>query len=201
MSTRPDSAFDPRAILAALERSRTDYVLIGGLARVLRGTGEITTGVDLCPSVTGGNVDRLRAAIIGLEARRADGSDVRLSVQALKREPIIELQTSYGELNVVASPTGVPRGYTDLYRAASIESLGHGLRPRVASAADLAAMADALHRDQDVERLPELQRIMELELDRQHTIIPASAKRATVTPSVGPIRRDPLGRRGPRLTP
>jgi hypothetical protein len=200
MSTQAESGFDPRAILAALERSHTEYVLIGGLARVLRGTGEITTGVDICPSVTGANVDRLRHAVIALEAQRADGTDLRLSTQALKQEAIIGLQTSYGQLNLVARPAGVARGYTDLYRAATIEPLGHGLRPCVASAGDLAAMADALHREDDLARLPELHRIMELELDRQHTIIPATTRPATATPSVGPIQRDPIARRGPRLT-
>ena len=202
MSTRADSGFDPRAILASLERCHTEYVLIGGLARVLRGTGELTIGVDICPAVTGANVDRLRRAVIGLEAQRADGSELGLSTQTLKHDALIALKTGYGDLTLVATPAGVPRGSPDLYRAATIEPLGHGLRPCVASAADLAAMADALRRDQDVERLPELQRIMELELDRQHTI-PATARSATAitTPQVGPIRADPLRRRGPRLTP
>lgn len=203
MSARSQAAFDPRAILASLERSHTEYVLIGGLARVLRGTGELTTGVDICPAVSGANVDRLRRAVIALEAQRLDASELGLSTQALKQQPVIALNTSYGDLNLVAAPAGVPRGYTDLYRAASIEPLGHGLRPVVASAGDLAAMADALHRQKDVEHLPELQRIMELELDRQHTIIPATTRRATAitTPSIGPIRHDPIQRHGPRLTP
>jgi hypothetical protein len=63
-------------------------------------------------------------------------------------------------------------------------------------------MADALHRDQDLKHLPELQRIMELELDRQYTI-PATARgpTASTTPQIGPIRADSLRRRGPRLHP
>ena len=43
-----DEVFDPRAILAALERNYVEYVVIGRLARVLRGTHEITRGVDIC---------------------------------------------------------------------------------------------------------------------------------------------------------
>ena len=85
MSTREDSGFDPRAILASLERSHTEYVLIGGLARVLRGTGELTTGVDVCPAVTGANVDRLRRAVIALEAQRTDGGELRVSTRTLKQ--------------------------------------------------------------------------------------------------------------------
>jgi hypothetical protein len=36
----PAGEFDPRGLLAALEREYVAYVLIGGLARVLRGTEE-----------------------------------------------------------------------------------------------------------------------------------------------------------------
>ena len=97
MSTRADSGFDPRAILASLERCHTEYVLIGGLARVLRGTGELTIGVDICPAVTGANVDRLRRAVIGLEAQRADGSELGLSTQTLKHDALIALKTGYGD--------------------------------------------------------------------------------------------------------
>ena len=65
---RRRTAFDPRAILAALERNYVDYVLIGGLARVLRGTDEITNGVDICPSFLGENIVRLERAVAELEA-------------------------------------------------------------------------------------------------------------------------------------
>ena len=49
MSPARQPAFDPRAILASLERNGASYIIIGGLARVLRGAEEMTTGVDICP--------------------------------------------------------------------------------------------------------------------------------------------------------
>ena len=39
-------AFDPYAILHALESTRVAFVLIGALARVLHGSDEATAGVD-----------------------------------------------------------------------------------------------------------------------------------------------------------
>jgi hypothetical protein len=42
---------------------------------------------------------------------------------------------------------GSRRGYPDLRRAASREPVGRGLRPPVASAADLAGMLGALERE------------------------------------------------------
>ena len=58
MSSRSER-FDPYVILAALERRRVSYVLIGGFARILQGTEETTQGLDLCPSLRVENVRRL----------------------------------------------------------------------------------------------------------------------------------------------
>lgn len=80
---------------------------------------------------------------------------------------MINLKTTAGELKLVPAPAGVPGGFTDLRRAATREHLGHGLQPLVASTADLAGMAAALNRDQGAARLPELRRIMELEVERE----------------------------------
>ena len=45
-----DDRFDPYTLLATLERHLVAYVVIGALGRVLQGSGEITNGVDICPS-------------------------------------------------------------------------------------------------------------------------------------------------------
>jgi hypothetical protein len=54
--------FDPYAILAALERQRVTYVVIGAFARVVQGAEEITHGVDVAPSLRGENLRRLGVA-------------------------------------------------------------------------------------------------------------------------------------------
>jgi hypothetical protein len=185
--------FDPLAILAALEQSYVSYVLIGGLAQVLRGADLLTTGVDICPSFVKNNLDRLSDAITELGVTGADGRPVALDDEVLTREPVLEVLTGAGELRVIASPAGVPNGYVDLRRAANREDLGQGVRPVVASAGDLAAMAAALGRERDLERLPALRRIVELETDRHR------APERVATPA--PPRRSPGARRGPRLTP
>jgi hypothetical protein len=111
--------FDPRAILAGLERSYVDYVVIGGLAQVLRGADHVTAGVDICPSFTAGRrAERLRRS-----TARGDQKTPR------PRHPTL-----------------------------------------VASVGDLARMAAALDRDQDLPRLGQLRRIMELEANRGRTL-------------------------------
>ena len=177
--------FDPRAILAALERSYVDYVLIGGVARVLRGSSEITRGVDVCPSFAAGNLERLAQAAHELESGTTRRARAGFDELALASEELGALKTPAGELKIVAAPAGVPNGFVDLRRAATREDLGHGVRPLVASTADLARMAAALYRAQDVERLRELRRIMELESERGLTVPPrvgtlsADRRRAT----------------------
>lgn len=181
-------AFDPAAILAALERNYVDYVVVGGLAQVLRGVDVVSNGVDICPSFARGNLDRLDAAI-----RELTGADaLQVGEQVLAAEPIVRLQSKAGELSVVAAPAGVPNGYVELRRAASREDLGGGLRPLVASSGDLAAMAAALQRPTDVERLAMLRRVIELEVDRDS---------ASTAPGVA-ARRAGRSRRADRhLTP
>jgi hypothetical protein len=55
-------------------------------------------------------------------------------------------------------------------RRADREPLGRGLRPQVASADDLARMLGALDREQDVERLLRLRRLMNLEHSLGHEL-------------------------------
>ena len=55
--------FDPYALLQALERQRVTYIVIGGLGRVLHGSGEVTDGLDIVPSTREENLRRLGLAL------------------------------------------------------------------------------------------------------------------------------------------
>ena len=180
-----EEAFDPRGVLAALERNRVGHVLIGGLARVLRGTDEVTSGVDVCPALRPAeNLERLALALEELGARRADRRRLLVDEEALASEPVIRLRTSMGELQLVASPAGTRRGFEDLRRGATREPIGRGLRPQVASIEDLARMSAALAyelgresgreaerlRALEIEHSRELRRIMDAEPELQHTL-------------------------------
>ena len=61
MSKQPP--FDPYALFAALDRERIGYVVIGGFARVVHGSAEITDGLDVVPSLHPENVRRLGRAL------------------------------------------------------------------------------------------------------------------------------------------
>jgi hypothetical protein len=155
--------FDPYAILHALERQRVTYVLIGGFARVIQGTEELTHGLDLVPSLRPENLRRLQLALEDLDAKRTDRRRLVLEEATIRDEPIITLRSPHGELKIVPEPSGTRGGYDDLRRAASREPLGEGLRPSVASISDLARMTASLSREQDRPILLQLRKLRELE--------------------------------------
>jgi hypothetical protein len=68
--------------------------------------------------------------------------------------------------------------------------LPRSMAGRGISTGDLACLAAAMHRDDDVQRLPEIRRIIELEADRERLLVPSPSQPA---PNRGP-------RRGPHVT-
>jgi hypothetical protein len=163
---RGSAALDPYELLGVLQARNVSFVVIGAFARVVHGTRELTQGIDITPSMREENLARLEAALEELDARRPD--DQPLDLRSLS-EPVLELGTRAGELKLVPEPAGT-RGYDDLRRRAGREPLGRGLRPQVASADDLARMLGSLDRDQDVDRLLRLRRLMNLERQRSREL-------------------------------
>jgi len=161
VSAKPQP-FDPYAILTALERQRVTYILIGGFARIIQGTEELTYGLDLVPSLRTENLRRLGLALDDLDARLPSGKRPALD-RDLPGEAVRELRTDAGELKIIPEPVGTRGGYDDLRRAATREPIGRGLRPRVASIGDLARMLAALGRAQDLRPLQQLRTLAELE--------------------------------------
>jgi hypothetical protein len=153
------SSFDPYALLTALQAHGVSFVVIGAFARVIHGTGELTDGLDVTPSMREENLSRLTKALDDLEALPRGSKALDL---ARLRNPVVELDTRAGELKLVPEPAG-SRGYDDLRRHASREPLGRGVRPQVASPGDLARMLGALEREHEIPTLLRLRRLIELE--------------------------------------
>jgi hypothetical protein len=138
--------FDPYAVFRELERERMFYVVVGGLARVLHGSDETTHGVDIAPALSDRNLSKIQGALERLNGTRRDGHPLDLTGLDADREPLIEFNTDAGEVKLVLQPAGT-RGYEDLRHRANRESIGEGLRPEVASPADLIRMHEALARE------------------------------------------------------
>lgn len=165
--------FDPYAILGALQRERVDYVLIGGLARVVQGADEVADGLDLAPSRRPANLERLDAALADVGALKAGGS----VAAELASEPagLVRLRSPAGPIGVVLEPAGT-RGYEDLRRKASRAAVGEGLRPLVAAPGDLVRMAEVLDRPENERRSAMMRRVVELDqgvsIDRYVEAVP-----------------------------
>lgn len=155
----PRARFDPLGVLATLDRHRVAYIVVGGFARVVRGTEEITHGIDVVPSTKPDNLRKLEEALGAMGARLEDGREV--TAGDLERQPV-ELATDRGEVKLIVEPIGTA-GYDDLRRAATREPLGRGLRPSVASTDDLARMLAARGREDDRAKLRQLRQLAELE--------------------------------------
>jgi hypothetical protein len=158
----PAEAFDPYAILQELEQTRVTYVLVGALARVIRGSDEVTSGLDLAPSMRPKNLERLGDALENLRARRVDGKPLALMEADANQDPVITLASDRGEITLALEPAGT-RGYDDLRRRATREHLGHGLRPQIAGQGDLVRMLEALGREEDEVRVDTMRRVVELD--------------------------------------
>ena len=154
--------FDPYAILQELDRVNTGFVLIGGLARVIQGSDELTRGLDISPSLNKESLRRLGRALESLNARRVDGQPLDVTDLDPQREPVIELTSDFGEIKIVPEPAGT-RGYEDLRFRANRERLGHGVSPSVASPGDLVRMLEALEQQPDPLVLETMRRVLELE--------------------------------------
>jgi hypothetical protein len=150
------AAFDPYALFAALDRERVAYVVVGGFARVVHGSAEVTGGLDIVPSLHPENVRRLGRVLEALDVR-----EPKVAERLDSSEPVT-VPTRVGELRLVPEPWGT-RGYDDLRIRANRENLGRGARPAVASAVDCVRMLDASERQADAERLVRMRRMMELE--------------------------------------
>lgn len=153
--------FDPRGLLAALDRHRVAYIIVGAFARIVaHGADEVTLGIDVTPSMREDNLRRLDAALTELGARQADGSEPTIA-RSEAAEPV-ELTTDKGELTIVPKPLGT-NGYEDLRRAATYEHIGEGLKPAFASLGDLSRMLAALGREDDMPKLLDLRQLAEIE--------------------------------------
>jgi hypothetical protein len=94
MARASEREFDPIGIFKALDRARVSYIVIGGLARVLQGTDELTDGVDVVPAMREENLRRLDLALDELNAQRRDGKKSR----GLTHVSGVEHGTDLGEL-------------------------------------------------------------------------------------------------------
>src|SRR5262245_31188520 len=120
--------FDPEQLLHVLNRHGVAYVIVGGIAAVAHGSTLPTEHVDVTPARDGANLDRLAAALreIGVSEREPNGAEFVCDGAFLAQSTILNLVTDLGDVDLVISLAGFPRGYDDLVGNAVAIDLGDG---------------------------------------------------------------------------
>jgi len=159
--------FSPRALLRRLVEGGVDFVVIGGVAAVARGSAQFTQDLDIAYAPDQENLDRLGAVLVELGARlRGVTDDVPFipDGRTLKRTRVLTLDTPIGLLDLLAQPDGAP-DYRRLRERATGETIA-GVVVHIASLDDLIAMKKAAGRPKDLVAVEELEAIRRLQRER-----------------------------------
>jgi hypothetical protein len=136
------------AVLRWLADNRVDFVLVGSVARAIRGDSEAHGPVALVPAPYGRNLDRLSRALWSAHARvrvdlAPDGSTsasetvpVKMTAEKLVRAERWTLRCGVHDVDIEGRPSGVPRYQELLYEAGRFE-IAPELSVEVASPEDI----------------------------------------------------------------
>lgn len=147
----PEQEFDPGPILEVLVRHRVDFVVIGGLAGIARGSAYNTHDVAVAYERSAENLSWLAAALseLGATLRGApEGLPFQPDSETLRAGSNFTFDTRFGSLDILGDPAGAPR-YNELRAGGSTEELW-GLAIRIASIDHLIAMKEAAGRPRDL---------------------------------------------------
>ena len=172
MDNWPPAELDAEGILEILSRHGVRYVVIGGMAGVLHGSGLTTSDLDITPAQDDENLSRLSGALEELDAklRVPDGAAVPFPFepQFLAGLSVATLRTRLGDLDVCFRPSAPGRdntfNYEDLLANAMAIELDHPVL--VAALDDVIASKEAAGRTKDLTTLGTLYRLREI-LDEQ----------------------------------
>ena len=151
-------------ILETLTHAEVDFVVIGMLAATLQGSPLRTDDLDVCPSSSPENLERLAKALTELEAREWEPRKGELvdrvwSSELLKADRLWILRTKHGPLDLLFRPNPTA-GYVEL-REGAVTIPIDDLEVPVASLDDVIRMKEAANRDKDLAQLPTLRRLRE----------------------------------------
>lgn len=165
---------DPAGIFATLADHNVDYVLIGGLAAVIRGSSAMTNDADIFPEQSEPNLERLSAALVDLEARlrvesTPDGIVFEPHPALLRSMALLNLTTRCGDLDVAFGPAGLD-DYDEVRHRSDAYTLD-GQQVRVAALVDIIRSKEAAGRAKDHATLPILYALRD-EIARQSGLQP-----------------------------
>jgi hypothetical protein len=141
---------DAEHIFAVLDAHKVEYVVIGGIAVQAHGHVRMTNDVDLIPSPTPENLERLAEALVELDARVLNSGSEHLPIDArmLPRATLWQLSTRHGDMDLLHDAPGAAP-FSQLRERALVIALGGHPIP-IAGRDDLIKMKRATGRPVDL---------------------------------------------------
>jgi hypothetical protein len=139
---------EPVSVLRWLSESRVEYVLLGEVARAVRGERDASGTVVVLPAPYDRNLERLARALQAAHARLragrpdAENTAVKLNAEKLARPQRWQLRCGSHDLDVEGPAPGLP-SYEELLYEAGMFELEPGLRVQVASIEDVGRFSHA----------------------------------------------------------
>ena len=149
----PLPALQVGPLLATLERHGIAHVVLGGVAAQLHGSSHSTRALDITVNPYGGNLERLRSALVDLDAREyvpGFGYPLQLPMdrRRLTADAPLRTITRLGSMDVIPRPHGIDGGYAELHRRARYRH-AYGLMVPVADLDDVIRSHTAAGRAKD----------------------------------------------------
>ncbi len=166
-STRRPFVFDPQPLLRILADGHVEFVLIGGLAMVARGSNYVTKDLDVCYERSSANVVALANTLAPIHPylRGAPpGLPFRFDPATILAGLNFTLDTDLGQLDLLGEVSGVG-GYAQAL-SQSTEEIVCGLRIRVLTIDGLIASKKAAGRLKDRNHVLELEELKKMQPDQ-----------------------------------
>jgi hypothetical protein len=146
---------EPVAVLRWLSESRVEHVLVGQVARAIRGEHDATGPVAIAPAPYGRNLERLSKALTAAHARLRsapagdENTAVKMTAEKLARPQRWELRCGSHDLDIEGGAASLP-SYEELIYEAGVFELETGLKVQVASIEDVGRYAHVQRVDREI---------------------------------------------------
>ncbi|MGH9274243.1 MAG: hypothetical protein ACRDZU_06320 [Acidimicrobiales bacterium] len=149
------------AVCRVLLEQGVEFVVIGGVAARLHDTGHATVDIDVCPSSSEVNLERLAAALRSMDARlRVEGEPEGVPFdphpRQLRQMSTLTLVTTHGPVDLCFDPAGFANGF-DALAPDQVVVVVSGVDVPVASLSAVVQSKRAAGRPKDIVALPALE--------------------------------------------
>jgi hypothetical protein len=149
------------SLLRTFQQSKSEFIVVGGLAAVLNGAPVQTYDVDLVYSRTAENIERLLFVLAAIDAvfRIQPARRLKPTASHLSGSGHLNLITRYGPLDLLAT-IGQNLAYEDLLPNSSPMNLGENFQINVLHLETLIRIKEQLGGEKDLAVLPILRQTL-----------------------------------------